>query len=100
MIEIHEPLRLLLVIDAPAERILMAVSQLPAVERLVRNRWVQLACWHAPGDGLSIFDGQRFVPYEPESPRLPVVDRSFDWFGGRRGHLSPARTLAALRGEK
>lgn len=99
MIEIHEPLRLLLVIDAPAERILMAVSQLPAVERLVRNRWVQLACWHAPGDGLSIFDGQRFVPYEPESPRLPVVDRSFDWFGGRRGHLSPARTLASLRGE-
>jgi uncharacterized protein YbcC (UPF0753/DUF2309 family) len=100
MIEIHEPLRLLLIIDAPAERILMAVSQLPAVERLVRNQWAQLACWHAPGTGLSMFDGKRFVPYEPESSRIAVVDRSVDWFGGQRGHLPPARTMAALRGER
>ena len=98
MIEIHEPLRLLLIVEAPAERILTVMSRLPAVERLVKNQWVQLACWHAPGNGLSMFDGSRFVPYQPESSRIAVVDRSVDWFGGHRGHLPPARTMAALTG--
>jgi uncharacterized protein YbcC (UPF0753/DUF2309 family) len=95
-VEIHEPLRLLLVVDAPAERILSAAARVPVVDRLIRNRWMRLACWHAPGDGLSWFDGDRFVPYRPESTRIAVVDHSIDWFGGHRGHLPPARTMAAL----
>jgi uncharacterized protein YbcC (UPF0753/DUF2309 family) len=98
MIEIHEPMRLLTVIDAPPERILTALSRLPAVERLFANRWAQLVCWHARGEGLSLFDGERFVPYQPESTRIAVVEKSIDWFGGHRGHLPPARTMAALTG--
>jgi uncharacterized protein len=99
-IEIHEPLRLLFIIESPAERILTVLSRLPAVERLVKNQWIQLACWHAPGNGLSMFDGSRFVPYQPESSRITVVDRSVDWFAGHHGHLPPARTMAALTGER
>ena len=95
-VEIHEPLRLLLVVEAPPDRILAAAARVPAVERLLRNRWMRLACWHAPGAGLSWFEGDRFVPYRPESTRIAVVERSVDWFGGHRGHLPPARTTAAL----
>ena len=95
-VEIHEPLRLLLVVDAPPDRILAAAARVPAVDRLLRNRWMRLACWHAPGEGLSWFEGDRFVPYTPESTRIAVVKRSIDWFGGQRGHLPPARTTAAL----
>ena len=96
-VEIHEPLRLLLVIDAPPDRILAAAARVPAVERLLQNRWMRLACWHAPGAGLSWLEGDRFVPYRPESTRIAVVERSVDWFGGHRGHLPPARTMVALR---
>jgi hypothetical protein len=97
-VEIHEPVRLLVVIDAPPERILTAIARVPAVQRLVSNQWIQLAAWHPPGAGLSQFAGDRFVPYVPESHRLPVVPRSIDWFGGQRGHLPPVRTAAALVG--
>ncbi len=97
-VEIHEPVRLLLVVEAPPERILAAAARVPAVERLMKNQWVHVASWGTPGSGLLWFDGGRFVPYEPESSRIAVVDRSVDWFCGHRGHLSPARTMAALTG--
>jgi hypothetical protein len=99
-VEIHEPMRMLLVVEATAEKVLKAVAQVPAVERLVKNRWVQLVCWSGPGEGLAWFDGERFVPYRPESTRIAVVEKSIDWFGGHRGHLPPARTMAALTGEQ
>ncbi|MFM8634388.1 MAG: hypothetical protein ACKOEX_06195 [Planctomycetia bacterium] len=54
--------------------------------------------WHAKGDGLSVFTDGAFVPYTPESTRIAVVGRSAEWFGGHRGHLPPARTMAALTG--
>jgi hypothetical protein len=97
-VEIHEPVRLLVVIDAPPARIAAAIARVPAVDRLVANRWVQLAAWHGPHGGLAWFDGGRFVDYVPESDRLPTVPRSIDWFGGRRGHLPPVRTAAACAG--
>ena len=97
-VEIHEPVRMLLVIEASPERILSAAARVPAVERLIKNRWVHLASWAAPGSGLLWFDGERFVAYQPESSRIAVVDRSVDWFAGHRGHLPPARTMAALTG--
>ena len=97
-VEIHEPVRLLVVIDAPPARIVAAIARVPAVDRLVANRWVQLAAWHGPHGGLAWFDGGRFVDYVPESDRLPTVPRSIDWFGGRRGHLPPVRTAAACAG--
>jgi hypothetical protein len=107
-VEIHEPVRLLVIIDAPSERILTAAARVPVVEQLVRNQWVQLAAWHLSpvggegpetGDGgLGVFGATGFSPYRRESTRIPVVQRSIDWYAGHRGHLPPARILAALSG--
>src|SRR5690606_29973485 len=43
MVEIHEPTRLTLVVEAPRERVLRVVEENPTIERLVRNRWIWLA---------------------------------------------------------
>jgi uncharacterized protein YbcC (UPF0753/DUF2309 family) len=94
-VEIHEPIRLLLVIDAPQERILAAAARVPIVERLVVNRWVQLAAWGPAGD-LAVFRDGRFMPYARESDQLAAVSRSIDWYAGNRGHLPPARVRAGL----
>ncbi|MEI8227282.1 MAG: DUF2309 domain-containing protein [Planctomycetota bacterium] len=96
MVEIHEPVRLLIVIDAPQERILAAAERLPAVKRLVVNRWVQLAAWDPDAGGIAVFEDGRFVPFVHEATRIAVVERSADWYAGHRGHLPPARVLAAL----
>jgi hypothetical protein len=93
-VEIHEPMRLLLVIDAPAERILAAAERLPGVKQLFTNAWVQLAVWNDAGD-LEVFDGSVFRPHKRSRSRLPIVDRSIAWFSGKRGHVPPAQVLAA-----
>jgi uncharacterized protein YbcC (UPF0753/DUF2309 family) len=93
-VEIHEPMRLLLVIDAPAERILAAADRLPGVKHLFVNGWVQLAVWKEDGT-LAVFDGTTFRHHTKENSRLPIVDRSITWFRGKHGHLPPAQVLAA-----
>jgi uncharacterized protein len=94
-VEIHEPVRLLVVIDATPEAILAAAEPLPAVKRLVANRWIQLVSWHPHTGALAVFEDGAFVPYRPERIDLPVVERSVSWYAGRRDHLPPARVLAA-----
>jgi len=94
-VEIHEPVRLLVVIEAAPERIIAAVAPLPGVRQLVENRWVQLVSWHPDTGGLTVYDRGSFVPYVPERNEIPVVDRSVSWYAGRRDHLAPARILAA-----
>lgn len=96
MVEIHETVRLLIVIDAMPETILAAAEKAPGVKKLIVNRWVQLVSWHPDGSGLSVFEEKGFRPYVPESSFLPVVDHSVDWYRGHRDHLPPAQVLAAL----
>jgi uncharacterized protein YbcC (UPF0753/DUF2309 family) len=106
-VEIHEPVRLLVVVDAAPDRIMAAAARVPVVQQLVSNHWVQLAAWHlstpggsSPGElgdgGLGVFCPGGFQAYRRESTRIPVVQRSRDWYAGHRGHLPPARVLAGL----
>ncbi len=97
MVEIHEPLRLLVVIEAKPQRILDVVGQLPAVMQLAVNRWIQVVAWDPDSGALSTFDGAGFIPYLPERTDIPVVDRSISWYAGQRDHLPPARVLAATQ---
>ena len=96
MVEIHEPVRLLIVIDATPEAILAAAEKVPVVKNFVVNGWVQLVSWHPETGGLAVFEDGGFRPYAAENLQTPVVDRSVDWYGGHREHLAPARVLAAL----
>lgn len=96
MVEIHEPVRLLIVIDATPAVILAAADRVPPVKNLIVNGWVQLVSWDPAGGRLAVFEGGGFRPYAPEGRSLPTVRRSRDWYAGQRGHLPPARVLAGL----
>ncbi|MFM9057761.1 MAG: DUF2309 domain-containing protein [Planctomycetaceae bacterium] len=98
-VEIHEPVRLLLVIDAPTQRIRDVLDRLPAVKRLVENQWVRTVARDPETATLAVHttaaDGS-FVPYAPESSVLPTAADSTAWFRGRRDNVPPARILAGL----
>jgi uncharacterized protein YbcC (UPF0753/DUF2309 family) len=91
-VEIHEPVRLLLVVETTPVRFRRALAAVPAVERLVRNGWVHAACWPPLGRVPEVYDRRldRFVPHVAESGLLPEVARSSDWYAGVRGNLPPA----------
>lgn len=94
--EIHEPLRLLMVIDADVARIEAALGALPGVKKLVDNRWIRVAAWDERLGELLFLDSGRWVPHRAEIARLPVVSRSADWYAGHRHDLPPAQVLAAM----
>lgn len=95
MIEIHEPLRILFVIETSPEAMLSIMDRHPVIGRLVRNEWVQLAVLHPDPSHVLLFRGGQFEPYKVESAELPTVERSVDWYRGWRDHLGFASVLAA-----
>ncbi|MEX2169181.1 MAG: DUF2309 domain-containing protein [Pirellulales bacterium] len=87
MVEIHEPVRLLFVMEATPAAMLSIMSRNEDIGRLCRNHWVQLATLDPQSNALHVFDGREFVKYRPEKPLLPRVASSVDWYRGWRDHL-------------
>ncbi|MGE0591649.1 MAG: putative inorganic carbon transporter subunit DabA [Vicinamibacterales bacterium] len=96
MVEIHEPMRLLLIVEATPAALLAVASRQPEVAELVTNAWVQLVSMHPETGALAVFEDGGFVAYDPTPTLLPVVDRSADWHMRSREHLPPALVRRAL----
>ncbi len=94
MVEIHEPVRLLLVVESPLSRLQKALTRLPAVERLVKNRWIQLAVLEPGKKEILLYHNGHYEPYQPESRELPQALSSWEWYRGKSGHLDYA-TIAS-----
>jgi uncharacterized protein YbcC (UPF0753/DUF2309 family) len=96
-VDIHEPVRLLMIVEAPQERIAAALNRLPAVKNLFVQQWIQLVAFD-PGSGeLAVQDSLdgtiSFRPYVAESDSIPVAASSAAWYRGQRGNVRPAKLL-------
>jgi uncharacterized protein YbcC (UPF0753/DUF2309 family) len=89
MVEIHEPTRLAMVVECPQDRLWHVVQGNPGIERLVRNRWIWLACLDPESEGLSELRPAGFVPHTPEHALATVAGESAAWYQGKRGFLPP-----------
>jgi uncharacterized protein YbcC (UPF0753/DUF2309 family) len=89
MVEIHEPTRLAMVVEGSPDRLTRVVGANPAIEQLVRNRWIWLACLDADSGRLWEFRSAGFVPHTPEHALAVVIGESADWYQGKRGFLPP-----------
>ncbi len=96
MVEIHEPMRLLLIVDATPEALLTVAGRQAEVAELVVNEWVQLVSVHPDTGAMAVFESGAFVPYEASPVLLPVVERSPEWHMRSRLHLPPALVRSAL----
>ncbi len=87
MTEIHEPVRLLIVIETTTEIFRSLMRRNPTVDSLARNGWVQVALMHPTSGDLCVFDGTDFVPHEPSPAPLRRAGSSVEWYRGKRDHL-------------
>lgn len=85
-IDIHEPVRLLFVIETTAEAMLQIMDENPTVGRICRNGWAQLSVLDPESSRIQRFVNGRFVDYEPATAELPFADSSFDWYRNERDH--------------
>jgi uncharacterized protein YbcC (UPF0753/DUF2309 family) len=90
MVEIHEPARLAIVVEASAERVSRVLKDNPNLEQLVRNRWIWIACVDPDSGRLSEWRPEGLVRHVPEHPLPVVTGESSDWYHGKRGFLPPA----------
>ena len=93
MVEIHEPTRLAIVVEAPADRLLQIIRSNPEIDRLVRNRWIWIACLDVHGGGLWELRNGTFVRHMPDHPLPSVTGTSATWYQGKRGFLVPVHIV-------
>jgi uncharacterized protein YbcC (UPF0753/DUF2309 family) len=89
MVEIHEPTRLAVVVEGTPDRVQRVVLNNPALERLVRNRWIWLACLDTDSGRVWELRSTGFVLHRAEHPLPVVTGDSSAWYGGKRGFLPP-----------
>ncbi|MCI0705735.1 MAG: DUF2309 domain-containing protein [Planctomycetia bacterium] len=87
MVEIHEPVRLLFVIETSPEAMLRILARNEIIGRLVRNGWVQMAVLDPDSSRIRLFQNGAFVLYMPRATQLPTAASSVDWYRGWRDHL-------------
>jgi uncharacterized protein len=89
MVEIHEPARLAIVVEGNRDRVGRVVHENPAIERLVRNRWIWVACLDAESGALWELRSTGFVRRTPEQALAVVTGESASWYQGKRGFVPP-----------
>jgi len=91
MIEIHEAMRLLIVVEARTDVLGRIYERQPVLQALIGNAWVLLAAKDPDSGDITLFKpGEGFVPWEGKLTPLPKVARSLDWYAGHHDPLAPA----------
>jgi uncharacterized protein YbcC (UPF0753/DUF2309 family) len=91
-VDIHEPVRLLFIIEATTQTLLRLLEQNSTLKNIFRNHWSHLASIDPHTSQMYRFSKDRFVLFEPEigepeAGRLATAPRSQDWYQGKREHL-------------
>jgi uncharacterized protein YbcC (UPF0753/DUF2309 family) len=87
MVEIHEPVRLLFVIETTPETMLRIMDRNPGIAQVIRGGWSLLAVLDPDSSAIQMYRDGAFHPYEPEAKELPRAGSSVDWYRGWRDHL-------------
>lgn len=87
MVEIHEPVRLIFVIESTTARMHSIMERNEGIKRLCYNNWVQLAILDPDSSQIHLFRHGEFQLYQPQATHLPKVGSSVDWYRGWRDHL-------------
>jgi uncharacterized protein len=87
MVEIHEPVRSLFLIETAPEPMFRIMERDPGIARLCNNGWILLSVIDPVSRALSVFENGKFRPYTPQASVLPRAPGSVDWYRGWRDHL-------------
>lgn len=90
MVEIHEPMRLLVVVEQTTTVLSAILSRQPPLQELINNAWIVLAAKDPSTAGIALYCPHRgWLPWAGPA-ELPRVAVSADWFAGQSAPLPPA----------
>lgn len=79
MIEVHDPLRLLIVAEHFPEIVKYAITKVPATYEWFINNWVNLAVIHPETKELFRFVNGEFIKYQPIAFDIKTIDNSLEY---------------------
>ncbi|MBC8168032.1 MAG: DUF2309 domain-containing protein [Bryobacteraceae bacterium] len=90
MVEIHEPVRILFVVETTPERVMRAFTAAPLLLELLWKRWFRLATLDPDSGLIHVYRNGIFEPAEQTNEAIPSANTSSDWYAGRTEHLPVA----------
>ncbi len=91
MIEIHEPMRLQLMVEAKTETLTEIYKRQASIQQLVGNGWLLLSAKDPDSAEIHTFNPDiGWELWEDNGEALPTVKNSQEWYQGSHDHLSPA----------
>lgn len=79
MIEVHDPVRLLVIVEHRPEIVLKAIQSSPEVFEWYNNEWVHIAALHPEEKCFYYFKNGVFQPYQPITGKLETIDSMLDF---------------------
>jgi uncharacterized protein YbcC (UPF0753/DUF2309 family) len=73
MIEVHDPMRLMMVVEHFPEIVLQTIQRNPATYQWFENEWVKLAVCHPETRALYLFKQGVFESYEPLNSKVDTI---------------------------
>lgn len=90
MVEIHEPVRILFVIETAPERLSKVIDASASLKQLVENRWIRIATIDPTSGRVHVRRNSGFEEFDEHLERLPVALSSAEWYSGKLQHLPMA----------
>lgn len=91
MIEIHEAMRLQVMVEASVEVLTAIYQRAPELQELIGNGWIILSSLDPESGEIHAFDPEKgFIPWSNKAlPKLSEVNQSADWYMGKMEPLAP-----------
>ena len=95
MTELHEPMRLLVIVEAPIAMVQAIYQRQAYLKTLLDNAWLYLAVKDPQTDSLYEFIPQKgLVKWDNIPTPLPISSSSKEWYAGKRDYLAPAKIMS------
>ncbi len=98
--EIHDPIRLVTLIDAEPEAVARVLERLPPVKDMVVNAWIHMFACSPSGRGFFRWVGDGFEPYAALPHVLFEVGSSLEACGHTRANVTPCLITSNRADEK
>jgi uncharacterized protein YbcC (UPF0753/DUF2309 family) len=90
MVEIHEPVRMLFVVETTPECLTKVINASTSLQRLIENRWIRMATIDPLSGHVHVRRENGFEEFEGTLERMPVALSSAEWYRGKLEHLPMA----------
>ena len=90
MVEIHEPVRILFVVETTPDRLHTVIDASASLKQLLKNRWIRLATMDPDSGRVHVLRDDGFEEFREALERLPVALSSHEWYAGKLQHLPMA----------